>query len=155
MAEPPRVIVAIDFGTTFSGFAFALVSDPKNIYPNYDWTDAPVPYAKTKTVLAYNLAENCGRNKRRRDPELASWGWPAFLAHKERLATGNARYTGASAAGGNSGYGFCERFKLYLSHQHRGGQIPALPEGVTVQSAIADYLRALGKKNVSTEEPVS
>jgi len=35
--DAARVVVELDFGTTFSGFAFAHMSDPHLIYIFYDW----------------------------------------------------------------------------------------------------------------------
>ena len=97
-------------------------------------------------VLAYDLPPAQRGNKRGREPEVASWGWQAFLAHKERSATRDDRYTGTSTTGGASGYSYCQRFKLYLS-QNPCGQIPLLPDGVSVHSAISDYLRMLGERS--------
>lgn len=35
--DPYKIIAAIDFGTTFSGYAYALTSNKDNIYTNRNW----------------------------------------------------------------------------------------------------------------------
>jgi hypothetical protein len=37
MMQEAKVVVALDFGTTSSGFAYALRADPENVYTFYDW----------------------------------------------------------------------------------------------------------------------
>jgi molecular chaperone DnaK (HSP70) len=32
-----RVVVGLDFGTTFSGFAFAHITDPEKVYTFFDY----------------------------------------------------------------------------------------------------------------------
>ncbi|RUS26335.1 hypothetical protein BC938DRAFT_470902 [Jimgerdemannia flammicorona] len=47
-----RVIAAIDFGTTHSGFASAHIVE-KNVQAYYLWDDRLVPYSKTLTAILY------------------------------------------------------------------------------------------------------
>ncbi|CAG8749786.1 22224_t:CDS:2 [Cetraspora pellucida] len=65
-----RVVCAIDFGTTYSGFAYAHIASPGEIITNETWPGQTGPL-KTNTVLQYNDGFQ--------DVEL--WGFPA-LAQK-------------------------------------------------------------------------
>ncbi|KAK3247189.1 hypothetical protein CYMTET_43303, partial [Cymbomonas tetramitiformis] len=94
--------------------------DAENIFTCYDWEDAPAPYGKTKTLLAYDQSK---------EPE--SWGWPAFSQHARKQG---AVRTEMSA--------LCQRFKLHLSQE--AIDLPTLPDGVSAEKAISDYLRLLG-----------
>ncbi|KAI8915867.1 hypothetical protein EDD86DRAFT_186199, partial [Gorgonomyces haynaldii] len=60
-------IVGIDFGTTFSGFAWATVDNPKDIRGPDHWENQSIsiPYRKTPTSIRYNL----------KDLSIDSWGY--------------------------------------------------------------------------------
>ncbi len=64
-AKPARVIVAIDFGTSRSGFAYAFTADRKIIAPS-DWPGQAIGYPKTANELVYGP-----------DRRLVAWGHPA------------------------------------------------------------------------------
>lgn len=61
-----RVVVGVDFGTTFSGFAYAHKSDPDNIHTFYEWPmqlkGGGKPYCKTQTSLYYVPATGNNNN---------------------------------------------------------------------------------------------
>ncbi|PKY52287.1 actin-like ATPase domain-containing protein [Rhizophagus irregularis] len=67
-----RVVVAIDFGTTFSGFAYAYRSSPE-IITNDSWPQQIGPL-KTNTVLQYD--SNC--------QNVIKWGNPALAQRQSR-----------------------------------------------------------------------
>ncbi|KAG0603397.1 hypothetical protein M758_10G090700 [Ceratodon purpureus] len=79
-AAKPRVIVGLDFGTTFSGFAFAHVSDPDKIYTYYDYPKAggEKPYCKTLTASYYKATAKGGW-------QLHSWGYPARTEYERDI----------------------------------------------------------------------
>eukprot|EP00899_Mesostigma_viride_P001819 jgi/Mesvir1/11638/Mv00039-RA.1 len=145
----PRFIVGLDFGTTFSGYAWARKDTPDDIHVRYEWAgqndlSTNVQYCKTATSLLYDQTTR----------ELRSWGWEAVGQH----------YKQASGL-------FVSRFKLLLASDadvHRpdipladapqgqddetavtGGQrqlgvlCEGLPAGMRLQACIVDYLRAL------------
>jgi len=65
MARDIRVVVSIDFGTTFSGFAYSNKINPETI-TNDTWPEQTGVF-KTNTVLAYD--DNL---------QLVAWGYPAL-----------------------------------------------------------------------------
>jgi molecular chaperone DnaK (HSP70) len=67
-----RLTIAVDFGTSRSGFAFAYASSAKDIHFFQDWQDAPIPYEKTRTQLLYQP-----------NGDLEAWGWSADRRHAE------------------------------------------------------------------------
>lgn len=81
------VVVGLDFGTTFSGFAYALRAEPNNSYIFCDWpTQAAgggLPYCKTETSFLYAWHASLGSA----DPfELREWGMPAYVKYKSSKA---------------------------------------------------------------------
>ncbi len=81
--DAARVVVGLDFGTTFSGFAFAHMSDPHLIYSFYDWPmqtkGGGRPYCKAITALYYKSPssptsiENL-QSAGFEQPRLEAWG---------------------------------------------------------------------------------
>ncbi|CAB4434899.1 unnamed protein product [Rhizophagus irregularis] len=67
-----RVVVAIDFGTTYSGFAYAHRSNPNEISAYCNWQDYNARF-KTFTVLKYDESL-----------KLISWGYPALAEKPNR-----------------------------------------------------------------------
>ncbi|EXX74365.1 uncharacterized protein OCT59_009887 [Rhizophagus irregularis] len=121
-----RVVVAIDFGTTYSGFAYAHRSNPNEITAYCNWQDYNARF-KTFTVLKYDESL-----------KLISWGYPA-LAEKpnRRKKPSNIKPV--------------ERFKLHLGDMENK---PYLPEGFDFKTAITDYLREMGiviKETIKTK----
>jgi hypothetical protein len=51
------VVVGLDFGTTFSGYAYCHKDDPEKIFMFYEWPEQASgggqPYCKTQTSLYY------------------------------------------------------------------------------------------------------
>jgi len=91
----PRVIAALDFGTTFSGIAFASASNPGQTFMKHDWVDQPhgFSYPKTKTSL---LLDNAGG--------VIAWGWSATAAHLADTAGAyHAGFKLSLAPGGSPG----------------------------------------------------
>ncbi len=73
-----RAVIAIDFGTSRSGYAYAFIKeeDPERAskeepQPNFDWPEQPIPSEKTATYLLYS-PEKC----------VEAWGYVA----RQRLA---------------------------------------------------------------------
>ncbi|KAI9221178.1 hypothetical protein BC828DRAFT_381721 [Blastocladiella britannica] len=110
-----RYVVAIDFGTSHSGFAFAQRSE-KVITGFYQWTDQPVQYAKTLSAILY------------KGHDAVSWGYNArrmYSAMKPEERK-NAQYI--------------DRFKLLLDEEYVK-QNPDKAKGKNAVVLIGDYLR--------------
>src|ERR1043166_2141330 len=118
-----RVVVGLDFGTTYSGFTYCHVTEKQSLCSNDLW-HGEVGQLKTNTVLQYDDEyEN-----------VKLWGAPA-LAKKQTRRKKQDTVT-------NENNKPVELFKLHL------GDIsdhlkPSLP--VDYKKAITDYLREIGK----------
>ncbi|RIA97895.1 hypothetical protein C1645_210153 [Glomus cerebriforme] len=112
-----RVVVGIDFGTTYSGFSFAHLSN-SIIATNDEWPDQ-IGQLKTNTVLKY---DNDGFKS------VEYWGYPALTKTSKRKEDNPI-----------------ELFKLHLSNMPESKK-PYLPPNLHYHKAIADYLRELGKQ---------
>ncbi|PKK80211.1 hypothetical protein RhiirC2_704424 [Rhizophagus irregularis] len=114
-----RVVVAIDFGTTFSGFAYSNQNNPE-IITNDIWPQQ-IGSLKTNTVLQYDSNYQ----------NVIKWGNPA-LAKKI-----NRRKKDSSSKS-------VELFKLHLGNIPQNEK-PPLPHQLSYEKAISDYLHELGK----------
>ncbi|GBB84890.1 hypothetical protein RclHR1_11480006 [Rhizophagus clarus] len=115
-----RVVIGLDFGVTYSGFAYCHVLDNRNICLNVNWPGV-VGRLKTNTVLQYDDEYN----------NVLLWGAPA-LAKKP-----NRRKVRC-----NEGNKPIELFKLHLSDLPDEFK-PKLP--IDYKKAITDYLKEIGK----------
>ncbi|CAB5125910.1 hypothetical protein RhiirA5_501387 [Rhizophagus irregularis] len=115
-----RVVVGLDFGVKYSGFAYSYVTD-QDICSNDKWHDE-VGKLKTNTVLQYDDEYN----------NVLLWGAPA-LAEKPNRRTKSQN---------NKRNNPVELFALYLSSLDEGFK-PKLP--VDYKKAITDYLGEIGK----------
>ncbi|CAB5341340.1 unnamed protein product [Rhizophagus irregularis] len=115
-----RAVVAIDFGTTFSGFAYAYRSSPE-IITNDSWPQQIGPL-KTNTVLQYDSNYQ----------NVTKWGNPA-------LAQRQSRRNGDSSSSKT-----VELFKLHLGNIPQNEK-PPLPRQLSYDKAISDYLRELAE----------
>ncbi|GBB86774.1 hypothetical protein RclHR1_01320009 [Rhizophagus clarus] len=118
-----RVVISIDFGTTYSGFAYAHKVNTE-IITNDSWPEQIGPL-KTHTVLQYD------KNYK----NVEEWGYPA-LAKKPKKSKGKSKNQVASRP--------IEHFKLYLGNMP-DNEKPVLPKGITYKKAIVDYLKCMGK----------
>ena len=102
-----RVVVALDFGTTFSGFAYARTAEPDQVYKFYEWPCVgkvgAKPYCKTQTSLFYEPIfkqgpQFVGCSQVAQPPafKLKSWGWSALVDYTE-----SARSASRSSASGH------------------------------------------------------
>ena len=95
-----RVVVALDFGTTFSGFAFARTAEPDKVYKFYNWPCVDKvgakPYCKTQTSLYYEPIikhePQCVGPTHVEPPafQLKSWGWSALVDYTESACLASA-----------------------------------------------------------------
>ncbi|KAG0620323.1 hypothetical protein M758_4G207200 [Ceratodon purpureus] len=145
----PRVIVALDFGTTYSGFAFAHVTNPARIYVFYDYPGSgrEKPYVKTLTASYYKR-----RPGTEQEWELKSWGYSARTdferdvqacrKHRTNIAKGLPSDGVAAPTQGQ----YLTKFKLHLASSDMEAMSTALPLpiGLTKEVVIADYLRGRG-----------
>ncbi|PKY52283.1 actin-like ATPase domain-containing protein [Rhizophagus irregularis] len=115
-----RAVVAIDFGTTFSGFAYSNRADPE-IITNDVWPQQ-IGVLKTNTVLQYDSNYQ----------NVVKWGNPALAQRQSRknkdLSTSKS----------------VELFKLHLGNIPQNEK-PPLPHQLSYEKAISDYLCELGK----------
>src|SRR5437764_1528224 len=117
-----RVVVGLDFGTTYSGFAYCHVSEYQNICSNDSW-HGEVCQLKTNTVLQYDDEYN----------KVKLWGAPA-LAKRSNRRNRNQNNNKENKP--------VELFMLHLSDIPNNLK-PKLP--VDYKKAITDYLREIGK----------
>ncbi|CAM6123581.1 unnamed protein product [Calypogeia fissa] len=142
--QPAKATVAIDFGTTYSGFSYAyrdvLAEESMSVVQCFEqWPSqdrSQVPYCKTQTSLLYVLQRNANYR-----PgvtfELKAWGWTAFHEHRKLLQD--------SPLEDGKAFHFIKNFKLALvGSKDRNPSSPALlPEGFTAQRVVSDYLRQM------------
>ncbi|RIA90040.1 hypothetical protein C1645_876365 [Glomus cerebriforme] len=115
-----RVVVGLDFGTTYSGFAYChTASANQEICTNTEWEEITGHY-KTNTVLQYD----------EKFDKVEGWGKPAFAKRAERKtkAQDEPRSVGL--------------FKLHLG-KLQDDLKPKIP--VEYKKAITDYLREISK----------
>ncbi|OZJ06764.1 hypothetical protein BZG36_00411 [Bifiguratus adelaidae] len=126
------VVIGIDFGTTFSGaaFAFTLAEDGRtpDIIDILKWPRSPGSYPKTATTLLYQTS-------------------PAIEAPIDWAESANEKFRNPRIARTHQ---LVSRFKLFLdeslaSNPSSPRVLPVLPPGKTVVDVIADYLRCLHK----------
>jgi hypothetical protein len=115
-------VIGLDFGTTFSGFAYCHVNEDKNIISNDLW-HGEVGQLKTHTVLQYDDEYN----------NVKLWGAPALAKKKSR------RTKRQNTIDGNKPV---DLFKLHL-----GDLLDEFKPKLSVEyrKAITDYLREIGK----------
>jgi hypothetical protein len=127
----PRIdwVIGLDFGTTYSGFAYARMEEDPYIHVYYDW---PLKqneriYCKTVTGLYYKRA-GPGRL------ECASWGYSARSEYTEQRSSHNSQ-----------GH-YLTKFKLLLKPKYDPTQaaVIAPPPPLTRDTVITDYLRCIG-----------
>ena len=53
LKEHHVLVAAIDFGTTYSGYAFALTAEPDNIRMNKNWASGRFDSYKTPTTILF------------------------------------------------------------------------------------------------------
>ena len=138
----PRLVVGLDFGTTFSGFAYAHITEPDMVYTFFDYNKAGgagKPYCKTLTASYYKKVGGTWQFK--------SWGYPARAeCARDIQALRKQRARGSSSNAIQSTVGtYDTRFKLHLAGRDLGGSTAQpLPPGLTVNVVITDYLREMG-----------
>lgn len=142
--NPSRYVVGLDFGTTFSGIAYARRSHPDQVSLVYQWPSAEVatqPYCKTTTALWY--VKNWKGSW-----DFKAWGWPAVVgfceASKEASQDDQKKMISIPKDKDKAVGRLLRRFKLLLADEHfaNAGE-ELLPGRVTVDMAIEDYLRSL------------
>ncbi|KAG9068110.1 hypothetical protein KI688_011703 [Linnemannia hyalina] len=110
--EDYPIVMAIDFGTTFTGCAFAFRKDPE-IQEIITWPKQAYQYPKVPTISLYKLDS----------PDFLDWGYPARAV----MMTPNAKR-----------HLLLSKFKLQLDDQQE--HIEPLPLGIKPLDAISDYL---------------
>ncbi|RIA87543.1 hypothetical protein C1645_777131 [Glomus cerebriforme] len=120
-----RVVVGLDFGTTYSGFSYCHVENSKDIRTNDKWPGEV--NLKTNTVLQYD----------QNFTNVVAWGYAALSKQPNQRKSIETRPV--------------ELFKLYLGKLQNDLK-PPLPVQLGFEDAIADYLRELGKKIKETVE---
>ncbi|KAH7053033.1 hypothetical protein BKA57DRAFT_534154 [Linnemannia elongata] len=109
------VLVSIDFGTTFSGCAYAYIPQDKTPKLISEWPNQTMYYAKTPTVSLYK--KNKGKY------EMSAWGGGS------KLKKGMQKLE----------YIHLYKFKTHLDET---ADLPPWKSPITVPDAIADYLKA-------------
>ena len=128
-----KVVVAIDFGTSRSGYAYAFTSDRSNIVGRTEWYKQPFPYIKTLTQSLYN-----------NDRKLEEWGYSAMSRSAELRQNKSAKE-----------YTFFSTFKMALHNnpqRDENGEVIIIrnDKKFVVIDLVADYLREL--KNLALKD---
>ncbi|XP_024372381.1 uncharacterized protein [Physcomitrium patens] len=128
--NPIRWVVGLDFGTTYSGYAYTkVVGNDQSVYVNYEWPcdSSGRFYCKNLTGLYY---------QRIRGPlECMSWGHRARSDHLSDKKPGVATQDGH----------YLSRFKLLLKGDLNDPELrSSIPYPLTVNQVIADYLKRIG-----------
>ncbi|UZO09773.1 uncharacterized protein OCT59_029986 [Rhizophagus irregularis] len=118
-----RAVIAIDFGTTFSGFAYSNRADPE-IITNDVWPQQ-IGVMKTNTVLQYDSNYQ----------NVIKWGNPALAQKQSKHARKNKDLSSSKTV---------ELFKLHLGNIPQNEK-PPLPYQLNYEKAISDYLRELAE----------
>ncbi|CAB4375339.1 unnamed protein product [Rhizophagus irregularis] len=118
-----RIVVGLDFGTTFSGFAYCHISESEDIITNESWP-GKAGTLKTNTVLQYDS----------KFTNVVEWGSPALSKRKNKDEKRPV-----------------EKFKLYLGNLPKHCR-PNLPPGFDYKKAITDYICEIGKLIKKTVE---
>ncbi len=134
-----QVVVAIDFGTSRSGYAYAFIGEKKDEKkpepkPHFGWPDQPHPYEKTATYLLFSP-----------ERELEAWGYSARLKLAQLRKDKKAKE-----------YHFLSNFKMALHEKKtetwdgrpiivKGSQriITVDTQEFPVIDLVADYLRCI------------
>ncbi|GBC08153.1 hypothetical protein RclHR1_07930010 [Rhizophagus clarus] len=124
-----RILVAVDFGTTYSGFAFVHKENPENIETNHTWPGREGVF-KTPTALLYNETYT----------EVKSWGDLALEEEPDYMLDDSEERSRP-----------VELFKLHISDL-KNNQKPWLPTQLGYKKAIEDYLSQMQKLIKSTIE---
>ncbi|CAB5355681.1 unnamed protein product [Rhizophagus irregularis] len=112
-----RILVALDFGTTYSGFAYVHKENPDNIETNHTWPGREGVF-KTPTALLYNETYT----------QVKSWGDLALEEEPEFMVDDSEERSRP-----------IELFKLHISDL-KENQKPWLPPQLDYKKAIEDYL---------------
>ncbi|RHZ76354.1 hypothetical protein Glove_198g112 [Diversispora epigaea] len=116
-----RVVVSIDFGTTYSGFAYSNKLNQEHTI-NDTWPGR-MGQTKTNSVLQYADSEFS---------EVSEWGYPALAQKPSRK---NKKKPDPKPV---------ELFKLHLGNMP-DSEKPPLPKGLDHKKAITDYLKKMGE----------
>jgi molecular chaperone DnaK (HSP70) len=121
-----KVVAAIDFGTSRSGYAYAF-RDDKRVHGRYEWEKQPFQYIKTLTQSLYG-----------KDRKLKAWGYVALSQLAELRQDKNAAKS----------YSFFSTFKMALRESRKRndeGPIAIANNGqeFPVINLVADYLHEL------------
>ncbi|CAG8713492.1 5094_t:CDS:2, partial [Scutellospora calospora] len=117
--EDIRVVVGIDFGTTFSSYACASVRSCE-VITNQKWPGVMNGSFKTNTVLQYD-----------EDFKVIEWGARALVGETRQRRNRENKLPKP-----------IELFKLHLGNVP-DYQKPKLPQGLSPEKAITDYLRMM------------
>ena len=139
----PRVVVGLDFGTTFSGFAYAHTSAPDDIFTQYDWPmyeqGGGKSYCKTLTGAYYERSSDGALG-------FHSWGWPArvaYLADVKAFLQAKKKRTGENIPSVGE---MLTKFKLQLASESDGPpSTENLPGNLKPDQVISDYLKGIGE----------
>ncbi|CAG8600929.1 6199_t:CDS:2 [Diversispora eburnea] len=114
-----RVVISIDFGTTYSGYAYSNKQNPEHI-TNDVWPER-IGQLKTNSVLQYSDSKFS---------QVSEWGFPALAQKPSRR---NQKKNGSKPV---------ELFKLHLGSMP-DSEKPTLPKGLDYKKAITDYLKEM------------
>ncbi|KAJ3125823.1 Heat shock 70 kDa protein 12A, partial [Nowakowskiella sp. JEL0407] len=162
-----KVVVGVDFGTTYSGFSFIMIPDddskPQRVHTFKDWRDQPPRTASAKTPTIINYFVKPG------ETVATHWGWTVDAITKEpqyhrvercKLLLQESHSTAGSTSPSQSTFlnstsigSRSRESNLFLSEtQYRSNEIEQkanifsdieLPSGIQAVDVIANYLAFL------------
>ncbi|KAF9273993.1 Heat shock 70 kDa protein 12A [Mortierella alpina] len=112
--EDYPIVVAIDFGTTFSGCAYAYAPDDNEPRLLTEWPKQNIQYAKTPTLNLYK--EVNGKQK------MIEWGWKSKLVMESPSASK------------------CTQLAQYKPYLDKDIVLAPWKNAISLQDAISDYL---------------
>ncbi|KAI9300891.1 hypothetical protein BJ944DRAFT_170069 [Cunninghamella echinulata] len=116
--NPYTLVIAYDFGTTYSGAAYSFTDGKSDVYNIQNWQNKSFNYyQKVPTLLLY---------ERSNPTKLVTWGYEAEAVMRAPRA--------------NESYIALSKFKLHLDSKFKRSP---LENGLTAVKAVADYLREL------------
>ncbi|PKC65699.1 hypothetical protein RhiirA1_536136 [Rhizophagus irregularis] len=128
-----RVVVAIDFGTNFSGYAYAHKSLPEEIIFRNDWEKFGGRF-KTPTVIEY---------KDDSYTTIKSWGYLALIEKpKKKKKSSSSESDGSSDT--KRTFKPIELFKLHSLESLKEKEKPFLPDGLDFKNIVKDFMKELG-----------
>ncbi|GES97263.1 hypothetical protein GLOIN_2v1783295 [Rhizophagus clarus] len=128
-----RVVATIDFGTNFSGYAYAHKSNPEEIIVRSDWENFGARF-KTPTIIKY---------KDDSYTTIKSWGYPALIEKPKKKKKSSSAEPNGTDSDIKRTFKPIELFKLHLLESLKEKEKPFLPDGLDFKNIVKDFMKEL------------